>query len=155
MQLQLGNFKLAYKEQPPPINELVKAVTLADSALYTHYNIPYYNPNKLYEKKGGYDLFDDMREDDQVSAVLNLMKYIILGADWDIDTDHEKAKEFLKDNFNSLDETFSKKLYNILMAMDYGNSLTEIILKQEEGKIKLDKFLTEYSAKHKHKFFRK
>ena len=143
MQFQIG--KLSYNvEQTPSISEFINSKTLADSALYTHYNIPYYNPSKLYEKKGSYDLYDDMREDDQVSAVLNLMKYIILGADWDVDTEHEKAKEFLKDNFNNLDETFSKKLYNILMAMDYGYSLTEIILKQEEGKIKLDKLKTRF-----------
>ena len=81
---------------------MMGSVTLADSALYTHHKIPYYNPDKLFEKGGNYNLFDEMREDDQVSAVLSLFKYIILGAEWDIDTEHEEAKEFIIKNFNLL-----------------------------------------------------
>ena len=141
MQFQIG--KLTYnKEIPPPINQMMGSVTLADSALYTHYDIPYYNPNKLYEKRGDYGIFDDMREDDQVSAVLSLFKYIILGAEWDIDTEHDEAKEFITKNFNSLDQIFSKKLFDILTCMDYGFSLTEKVFKLEDGKYWLDNLKT-------------
>jgi SPP1 gp7 family putative phage head morphogenesis protein len=141
LQFQIG--KLSYnKEIPLPVDQLLKSVTLADSALYTHYNIPYYNPNKLFEKRGGYGLFDEMREDDQVSAVLSLFKYIILGAEWDIETDHEKAKEFIINNFNSLNEIFSKKLFDMLTCMDYGFSLTEKIFRLEDGKYWLDNLKT-------------
>lgn len=141
MQFQIG--KLSYnKEQPPLTKDMLEAITMADSALYTHYSFPYYNPSKLYEKKGGYDLYDDMREDDQISAVLNLMKYIILSSEWEIDCDDEKISKQIEENFNSLDEVFIKKLYNILSSLDYGFSLTEIILKQEDGKIVLDKLKT-------------
>ena len=139
MQFQIG--KLTYnKEIPPPIE--MGLVTLADSALFTHYNIPYYNPNKLFAKRGDYGLFDEMREDDQVSAVLSLFKYIILGAEWDIETEHEEAKEFIIKNFNSLDDIFSKKLFDILTCMDYGFSLTEKVFKIEDGKYWLDNLKT-------------
>jgi SPP1 gp7 family putative phage head morphogenesis protein len=141
LQFQIG--KLSYnKEIPPPVNELLKSSTMADSAMYTHFNIPYYNPDKLYQKKGSYDLFDEMREDDQVSAVLGLFKHIILGAEWIIESENEEASEFITKNFNSLDEIFARKLYNLLTAMDYGYSLTEIIMKQEEGKIWLSNLKT-------------
>jgi SPP1 gp7 family putative phage head morphogenesis protein len=142
LQFQIG--KLSYnKEQPEKIiKEAFQSITRADSSLYTNYNIPYYNPDKIFQKKGNYDIFDEMRGDDQVSAVLKLFKYIILGAQWDIECEHEEAQQFITDNFNQLDDIFIMKLFNVLSALDYGYSLTEIILKQDEGKIKLDKLKT-------------
>jgi SPP1 gp7 family putative phage head morphogenesis protein len=142
LQFTIGKFSYN-KEQPEKIlREAFQSVTKADSSLYTNYNIPYYNPDKLFQKKGNYDIFDEMRGDDQVSAVLKLFKYIILGAQWDIECEHEEAQQFITDNFNQLDDIFIMKLFNVLSALDYGYSLTEIILKQDEGKIKLDKLKT-------------
>lgn len=142
--MRLGSYHIGrYKDEQttlPP--DLLRSVTLADSALYTHYSIPYYNPSKLYEKTGGYDLYDEMREDDQISAILGLIKYIILGVNWQIESEHKEVVEFIEDDFNNLDEIFAKKLYNILSGIDYGFSLTEKIYKEEGGKIHLSALKT-------------
>lgn len=53
-----------------------------------------YNPDFLYKKGGGYRHFDEIREDDQVGAVLRLKKHMILGRGWDfeiVEDDEEEA----------------------------------------------------------------
>lgn len=102
--------------------------TSADSSWYSKYNLRPYNPDDLFQKRGNYDLFDQMREDDQISAILALKKFIILNSDYEIDCEDETAKEFLEWNLcEGIDELFTKKLYLILSAIDYGYSLTEKI----------------------------
>lgn len=143
--MRIGNFDISrFKEVPPiEIKKPFELVTRRDSYMYDEYNPDHYNPNKLYEKKGSYELFDKMRVDDQITAILNLKKYIILSCDWNIESESEDAVEFIEDNFNTtLDETFIKKLYDILSAMDYGFSLTERVFKREGSQIRLDKLKT-------------
>ncbi len=103
-------------------------ISTADSSYYAKYQLKPYNPSALFQKKGGYDIYDEMREDDQVGAILNLKKYLILNAGYDIECEDENVKEFLLYCLtDGLDEIFIKKLYDILSAIDYGFSLTEKI----------------------------
>ncbi len=57
---------------------LGKEVSYADSPYYLKYQLKPYDPASLYQQKGNYDLYDDMREDDQIKATLTLKKMIAL-----------------------------------------------------------------------------
>jgi len=114
-----------YKDEAQPL--FFQEVSRADSYMYEKYLLRPYNPDDLFQKKGNYDLFDTMREDDQISACLMLKKLMILGQ-WEIECEDEKVKEQLEWNLkDGLDELFEKKLLNILTAKDYGFSVTEKI----------------------------
>lgn len=136
-------------ERETPTPDFLKEVSAADSSLYEKYQLRPYNPDELYQKKGNYDLFDEMRQDEQISAVLSLKKMMVLDSEWEIvsntgseDLDVEISK-FLEDNLrNDPDEIFEKKIYNILSAYDYGFSMTEEIFKIEDGKYKLSNLKT-------------
>ena len=120
-------------KQEAPI-QFFSEISRADSSLYEKYTLRPYNPNVLYQKKGSYDIFDEMREDDQISALLMLKKLMIIG-DWAIECEDEKIKAQIENNFKEgIDELFEKKLINILSALDYGFSLTEKIFAYEDTK---------------------
>jgi SPP1 gp7 family putative phage head morphogenesis protein len=155
--LRLGSFELKrYKEELPEntdeikVDQAFKLVTRVDSPMYEGYNFGKYNPNQLLKKKGGYRIFDEMREDDQIHAVLNLIKYIILGSEWDVECpDNDEVSKFIKKNLNEqLDEIFIKKLYNVLTAIEYGFSLTEKVFEERDGKI----ILTSLKTRTPHSF---
>ena len=111
-------------------------VTRADVPLYEKYQERPFNPDLLYRKKGNYDIFDDMREDDQIAAIFQLKKLIILDSKWEIETDNDDVRDFLIKALNDIPGGLSKKLYDVLSALDYGFSLTEKLWKlNEDGKI--------------------
>jgi SPP1 gp7 family putative phage head morphogenesis protein len=104
----------------------------ARSSLYFPSQLAPYNPAQLYQKKGNYDLFDKMREDDQIRAVMDFKKSLVMGSGWYIDSPDEDIKKFwevsLCQYFSNDDAiTFDSALYEILTALDYGFSITEII----------------------------
>lgn len=114
------------KNDEQPAGFFFSEITKADSTLYDAYNLRPYNPDDLYQKKGSYELFDEMRSDEQINAVLSLKKHLILNSDWKIESEDENVKEFLEYNLHErLDELFEKKLYNMLSCLDFGFSLTE------------------------------
>jgi SPP1 gp7 family putative phage head morphogenesis protein len=121
--------------------------TRADSFLYSGYQTRPYNPDALFQKRGNYDLMDEMREDDQINGLLTLIKLMIIGK-WEIVSENDDIKEFFEWNLNNrLDELFDKKLYNILSGVDYGFSLTEKVFKYDNTpkwgkKIVVDKLKT-------------
>ncbi|MCP3683992.1 MAG: DUF935 family protein, partial [bacterium] len=151
-----------YKKEPentaqPPKN-LMSEQTRANSSLYEDYDLQPYNPDPLYQKKGDYQLFDDMLRDDQIAAVLNLKKLMIIDSQWEIEVEgleeegeggkKEEAKNFLEWQLREgMDEIFEKKLLNILTALGYGFSLSELIWSitdepEYKGKIILSKLKT-------------
>ena len=139
---------------------VIDAVPPADiSSKKTQTNSPYFepfylrpfDPNVLYNKRGDYSLHDEMREDDQINAVLTLKKLLIIDSKWEIEVDDEEnetsiqIKDFIEDNFKMwIDELFEKKLFNILSAKDYGFSVTEKIWGNKDGKIIIEQLRTRY-----------
>lgn len=96
--------------------------------MYEPYQLRPYNPDDLYQKKGNYDLFDEMRQDEQIAAVLSLKKFFILNGDWIIKSEDDDVKEFVEYSLKNLTEDrFENYLYNILSALDFGFSLSEKI----------------------------
>lgn len=104
-----------------------------------------YNPKKLYRKKGNYDIYDEMRLDDQIKSIMQTKKWIMLSSGYDIsyppDVKDSKAEEIRDFIFKCLDRDaelpFKSSLEEILTAMEYGFSITEIVWKIEDSKVKL------------------
>ncbi len=128
-------------KQPIVINNLGtvavnKEVTSSTSPYYLPSQFKPYNPDSLYRKRGNYDLYDEMREDDQIKSILQTKKYLMLGSGYSIDVKDEQdeqqkeIKEFIEKCLTEcIDVDFNKSLFEILTAMDYGVSFSEIIWK--------------------------
>lgn len=126
--MALFTIKKYEKAEEPQPKQLGKELSVAGSSYFEPWTMRPYNPAELFQKRGNYDLYDDIREDDQVRAVLMLKKIMILNSDWDIDCEDENVKEFLQECLTEhLDGLFSKKLFEVLTAFDYGVSITEKI----------------------------
>jgi len=116
------------QQQLQPLFSTGKEISYAGSSYYDKWNLRPYNPAELYQKKGNYDLYDDIREDDQVKAVLTLKKLMVLNSEWIIETEEEEVKNFLTECLNDhLEGLFVKKLFDMLSCLDYGWSITEKI----------------------------
>lgn len=108
-----------------------------------------YNPDDLYQKKGDYTLYQEMRLDDQVAICLNLKKDLVLGSGYSLvpesDDQVEICKELEKHLEDALEMPFTEKLKEILDAYDMGFSLTEKVFKlTDDNKLCLSKLLTRH-----------
>jgi len=83
----------------------------------------------------GYEAYKDLKIDEQIKFCLFTKKILILGKDWEIETDNEEIKEFVKDNLQQLEPTLFNQFWNVLSAIDYGFSVSEILWKKEDDKI--------------------
>jgi phage gp29-like protein len=98
-----------------------------------------YNPSKLVSLKG-YQVFDEMRRDDQVKAAMSFKKQAVLSAGWDVappdgaEHDDEKTR-FVIENLQKMEGTFENCLLGIMTALDYGFSISEKVWEEKEGKI--------------------
>jgi phage gp29-like protein len=105
-----------------------------------------YNPSALISYRG-YSVIDEMKRDDQVKAALNFKKGSVLAAGWQICVPEGKAedwepKEFLEQALDNVEGTFSRSLLEVMSALDYGFSLTELIWEDRDGRIWLRKMAT-------------
>lgn len=122
--------------------------TRSDSGYYEPYQERPFNPDPIYKKRGNLTIYDEMRRDDQVKAVLQLKKFMVLSTGWTIeaakDENQDEAVEFLTANLESLNiPDFNTALFDILTYLDYGYSVTEPVFKvSKENKIILHKLKT-------------
>lgn len=124
-----------YTQDVPKPASLGREISFAGSSFYEPWTLRPYNPAELYQKRGNYDLYDEIREDDQVKAVLTLKKIMVLNSDWDIECESDDIKEFLKLCLTEyLDSLFTKRIYEVLSALDYGWSCTEKIFDYADTK---------------------
>jgi phage gp29-like protein len=138
--LKIGSYEIT-KSAPeqipdkPPANLFVE-ISRGDSPWYTLNTLKPYNPDAIYQKKGDYSTFDEIREDDQINAILSLKKFMILDSKWEVECENEEIIEFINYNLSGpfLDEIFEKKLFNILTALDYGFSITEKVFSRLDTK---------------------
>lgn len=107
-----------------------------DSSLYANYAELPYNPDVVVKKKGDLSIYDKIRRDDQVKAILSLKKFMVMSSGWDIQAfkglEDEQAEAILevKENLQNLDEPdFECALLNMLTYLDYGFSITEPVFK--------------------------
>lgn len=97
-----------------------------------------YNPNVLITNKG-FSTLDKMRRDDQIKVAMRFKKSAILNTGWDIVSPQkdktDKPTEFIKNTLNKMNMSFTKRLYSILSALDYGFSVSEKIFTEQENNI--------------------
>lgn len=110
-------------------------ITTITSPYYDKYQLRPYNPAELYQKFN-WKVYDEMRTDDQISAILDLKKNLIVNAGFQIVCEEsEEIADFIEDEFESID--FNAALYEMLSGFDYGFSLTEKTYQEKCGMIGL------------------
>jgi SPP1 gp7 family putative phage head morphogenesis protein len=118
------------ENNPAPGN--LGEILSSKSSLYPNSTFEPYNPDKLYQKRGSYDLLDKMRADDQIKPILEFKKSIVLGSGHYIDSDNNEIKEFwdyaLSDYFEG---QFQSSLFEMLSSIDFGFSISELIYKTD------------------------
>jgi len=144
----------SYKtDTKPDMGELASA----GFNLYGQKDIIPYNPDTLIGRKGFY-VYDQMRVDDQVKACLTLKKFATLAPNYQIipASNDEKDKEiadFVRYSFNRVEGNIIDSLLEILTALDYGYSITEINFKTfEHGEFKGKIGLKNLKTKQPHNY---
>jgi len=96
-----------------------------------------YNPDEI-----GLDTYKRMMKDSEIRSAFNLIKFSTLSRDWKIINAGKKGKgeevvKFLRYAFEHMDGRIDGGLSNILFAVPYGFSVTEIVYKMfKEGEFK-------------------
>lgn len=93
---------------------------------------PPYNPDIFAQTKGGLDIYERMRRDEQIKACQWIKRLAVLCSGWNVEAASEdgqdaEAADFVTDVFRRLGGTFEERIKEILSAMDYGFSITEKI----------------------------
>ncbi len=105
------------------------------------YDFPY-NPDSLCSGNN-YNVYDEMRHDDQVKACLSLKKDMVMGTGFRISCENPEIAEAVENNFRNLNDmalelSFEETLRDLCSFFDYGFSLSEVIYALIDGEYKLD-----------------
>ena len=144
--MSIFSFFKAKKPQPQRVVEDV--LSSASSPYYAKSQIAPYNPDDLVTKKGSLEVYEKMLYDDQVKAVLTMKKHAVLSSGWEVSGDDEKKVEFLKNNFERID--IESRLFEILSALEYGFSVSELVYEKSGNEILLKTIKTR--APHSFRF---
>jgi phage gp29-like protein len=113
----------------PPLGE----AAIANTGLFTVDGLIVYNPDVItYETKRL------MRRDDQVKSALALKKFSVLSTPWKVvpaqggNGDHVRHADFVRYVLLRMERDFEGNLLEILSALDFGFSLTELVLTRYE-----------------------
>ena len=114
----------AVKAPPPLLGEL--AISDTRRGVASGFAHERFNPDELARKGGGLGVYDKMRVDEQVKAVLLLKKAAIVGPGWQIAAgDDSPGAQDLADEITTQllafeGHTFNAILFEVLSALDYG-----------------------------------
>lgn len=141
-----GMFQTAPAPVPPLLRGLTQEVAYADPYRLFSDGTTQYNPSVLVTRQG-LQVFDKMRQDDQVKAALAFKKHALLSSGWEVvspkgQSEDWEVRMFVVDMLKSLDGTLYEALYAILSALDYGYSVTEKIFVEEENRLALKRLKT-------------
>ena len=123
----LDNIKKVFQtETKPNFNELA----ISTDQMYKDGDIIPYNPDTLVGRKGFY-MYDQMRIDDQVKACLTLKKFATLAPSYQIipasdDEQDIEIAEFVEYCFEKMQGNLTDSILEIMTALDYGFSISEI-----------------------------
>ncbi len=118
----------------PPLTEISTVDAGRSVSLSKFLKLAQYNPDSLVGRSG-LKIYRDMRIDEQVKAALSTKKYFAISTGYEIippvydGTDGSISKEItesVKFNLQELDGTFETVILNILTAMDFGFSCSEV-----------------------------
>lgn len=113
--------------------DLMREISSSESDVLASISPYGQNPDALVRTKG-LKIYRDMLEDDQVQACIQLRKHARLSSPWTIvsaedgNTEADMYADFIKHVLERLDGAFEDNLYEIYSAIEYGFSLSELIL---------------------------
>lgn len=100
------------------------------------YKFPY-NPDPLVGSNT-YSIYDEMKHDDQIKAVISFKKDLINSSGWQIKCDNQEIVDFIESNLKEKLETpFEDNIRDILSAFEYGFSMTEVVYRLVDGKYEI------------------
>ena len=140
-------------QKKPRLSELASS----QSELYGKYNLLPYNPDSLVARKG-MQIYDQMRVDDMVKASLTLKKFAALAPNYKIipasqDPQDVEIANFIAYTFNQMEGSMNDALFQIMTALDFGFSITEInYLQYNDGKYKGKYGLKNLKTKRPHNY---
>lgn len=92
-----------------------------------------YNPDPLSES-GSYQIYDEMRHDDQIKVALSLKKDMVINAGWKIDCEDETVRDAVEKNFSEgMERSLDDVLRDMLSSYDYGFSVSEPVYRLVDG----------------------
>lgn len=103
---------------------LFKSPAFPDSYLFP------YNPDPLCSGNN-YDIYDEMRMDDQVKAAVSVKKDMVVGTGWQIECEDEAVKEQVEKSlhemheFDALQSSIDDVMRELLSAYEFGFSIAE------------------------------
>jgi len=108
-------------------------ISVSESDVYRALS-PYGQNNDSVVRSKGLKIYREMCEDDQIKACLEIRKQALLASKWHIDSANESSiakqyKEYIEHTFERIEGSIERTLYEIYSAMEYGFSITEIVLK--------------------------
>ena len=117
----------------PVMNEIASS----EDNLYLKGTIIPYNPDTLLGRKG-FPIYDQMRIDDQVKACLTLKKFATLAPNYEIvpasnDEQDIEVADFVQFCLHKMKGSVIDSVLEIMTALDYGYSITEINYKNIES----------------------
>jgi len=118
---------------PPLPKSVYKSSDFDDS-----FDFPF-NPDPL-ASGNNYDIYDEMRHDDQVKASLSVKKDLVMSPGWTIECEDQEIIDFFVENFShKMESSFDDSLRDIMSSFEYGFSLTEPIYRRSktDGRIEL------------------
>lgn len=101
------------------------------------YDFPY-NPDPLVGNNT-YTVYDEMRDDDQIKAVVSIKKDMVVNTGWKITSENPDVVKFVTDSLHRVNSTlgtnggFDDVLRDMLSAYEYGFSLTEPVYEIIDG----------------------
>jgi hypothetical protein len=113
-------------------NQLTEHLAWADpTRLFAGRLYTPYNPSLLVTRKG-LGVFDSMKKDEQVKVALLFKKYAALAGGWTVESPEDQDEDwevtrFVRDNLTQIQGGFNRCLLKIMLALDYGYSITEKI----------------------------
>lgn len=127
--------KIFQKEQPTKVR-LGELASSESKLAYKNGIIPY-NPDTLVSRKG-MQIYDQMRIDDMVKSSLSLKKFATLAPNFKIvpasdSTSDREIADFVNYTIMEMEGSMNDALFQIMSALDYGYSITEINYKLYES----------------------
>ena len=109
-----------------------------ESSYWADSQVKPYNPDDLVRKTNDYSIYEEMMDDDQVDACLQIKRDLIIGSGWDITPEEEdsQSEEIQRDLQMALGEDpdvpLDDMMEEIILAHSYGFSLSEKIFKYRD-----------------------
>jgi len=122
---------------PPPPRPDTRELSTSTSGLFRFWASRPFNPRDDLAQVRSLRIYDEMRNDDQVKAAMNLKKGAILSTGWELisasddpqDQEVRDGVEWMLTHLDPLYGSFDDIIFEILSAFDFGFSISEILWK--------------------------